>query len=74
MSVALALCAAMVWAAPALAQDWAQLTPDQQRILAPLRDEWANIEPARRQKWLEIARRYPSMAPAQQERLQTRMR
>ena len=51
-----------------------QLTPEQQRILAPLKDDWPNIEPPRRQKWLDIARRYPSMPPQKQERLQARMR
>jgi hypothetical protein len=60
-------------AAPAAAQQWSQLTPAQQRILAPLKDDWPNIEAPRRQKWLDIARRYPTMPPQKQERLQARM-
>jgi len=54
--------------------DWAQLTPEQQRILAPLAEEWPNIEGARRYKWIGIAQHYPKMTPQQQERLQSRMK
>jgi hypothetical protein len=54
--------------------EWSQLTAEQQRILAPLADDWANIEPPRRAKWVDIAKRYPKMTPAQQQRLQSRMK
>ena len=70
----LVLAAALCCAGIAFAQEWSQLTADQQRILAPLRDDWVNIEPARREKWVQIAKRYPSMTPAQQARLEARMR
>jgi len=52
---------------------WAQLTADQQMILAPLRDDWENIEPERRRKWIGLAKRYPKMTAQQQERVQLRM-
>jgi hypothetical protein len=52
---------------------WAQLTPEERRILAPLADSWNDMEYFRRQKWLEIARRYPKLSPAEQARLQERM-
>jgi len=54
--------------------DWNQLTPSQQQILAPLKDDWANIEGPRRYKWIDIAKRYPSMTAEQQARLQRRMK
>ena len=54
--------------------DWAQLTPEQQRILAPLAEEWPKIDGPRRNKWIGIARHYPKMTPQQQERLQSRMK
>ena len=52
---------------------WAALTADQQMILAPLRDDWENIEPERRRKWIGLAKRYPKMTAQQQERVQLRM-
>ena len=42
-------------------------------MLAPLQRDWSSIEPARRQKWLEVAARYPQMPPEERERLQARM-
>ena len=54
--------------------EWSQLTAEQQRILAPLADDWRNIEPKRRDKWVEIAKRYPKMSAQQQERLQSQMK
>jgi hypothetical protein len=52
---------------------WAELTPAQQQVLAPLQPEWEQLDSARRRKWVSIADRYPTMKPAQQERLQKRM-
>ena len=40
---------------------WVSLTPAQQSALAPLKKEWPAIDAARKQKWLEIAARLPSM-------------
>ena len=36
--------------------------------------EWDQMEVARKQKWLEIANRYSSMKPDEQQRVQERMR
>jgi hypothetical protein len=74
LASALLAIAASVACSNALAQTWEQLTPDEQRVLEPLKDDWPNIEPARRKKWLEITKRYNRMSPEQQDRLQTRMR
>jgi hypothetical protein len=60
--------------APARGPEWAQLTAQQQQILAPLANDWTNIEGARRNKWVEIAKRYPTMTPQQQARLQSQMK
>lgn len=54
--------------------DWAQLTPEQQQILAPLASDWNNFDDRRRKKWLLTAKRYPKMKPEQQQRLQKQMR
>jgi hypothetical protein len=52
---------------------WDELTPVQQRILAPLAGEWNSFPELNRRKWLQIAERYPKFSPAEQARLQTRM-
>jgi hypothetical protein len=53
--------------------DWAELTPAQQQVLAPVQSEWDQLDTVRRKKWLAIADRYPTMKPAEQQRLQKRM-
>ena len=53
---------------------WKELTAVQQHILAPLASDWDKLKPTTRKKWLEISGRYASMTPAEQERLQARMR
>lgn len=52
---------------------WAELTAEQQQVLAPLQAEWDTLEPARKRKWIGIAKRYPKMTPKGQERVQRRM-
>lgn len=58
---------------PSLQPKWAQLTPQQQQILAPLASEWDKLEDPRRVKWLGIADRYPAMQPEEQQRIQKQM-
>lgn len=75
--VVLALCmAAGAGAQPAKKANrpvWAELTADQQMILAPLKEDWENLAPDRRRKWVGIAKRYPTMNAKEQERVQRRM-
>jgi Protein of unknown function (DUF3106) len=52
---------------------WSTLTPAQRSALAPLERDWASIDPQRKQKWLEIASRMPSMPADERERMQARM-
>jgi hypothetical protein len=52
---------------------WAELTAEQQQILAPLKADWESLEPERRRKWIAIAKRYPKMTVQGQERVQRRM-
>jgi hypothetical protein len=42
--------------------------------LAPFDREWDRLEPRRRQRWLNVAERYPDMPAERQQRLQARMR
>jgi hypothetical protein len=52
---------------------WAELTQEQKLILAPLSRDWDKMESFRKKKWLGIAKRYPSMKPEEQARVQRRM-
>lgn len=55
------------------APKWADLSPQQREILKPLAADWDKLDDARRNKWVVVAKRYPTMQPAEQERLQGRM-
>ena len=52
---------------------WNALTPTQRQALAPLQRDWAAIDPAGKEKWLEMAARFPAMSAAERQRLQERM-
>jgi hypothetical protein len=52
---------------------WSSLTAIQRRQLEPLHAEWANIDATRKQKWLDVAARMPSMSPPEQDRVRVRM-
>jgi hypothetical protein len=53
--------------------NWQSLSPAQQDALAPLRRDWAEIDPARRQMWLQIADLFPNLPPDERNRVQARM-
>ena len=42
--------------------------------MAPLKEQWAELDTTRRQKWAKVANSYPKMKPDEQTRLQERMR
>jgi hypothetical protein len=60
--------------APHPAPKWVQLDSQQQEILAPLAKDFDSLTDFRRNKWILIAKRYPSMKIEEQQRLQTQMR
>jgi Protein of unknown function (DUF3106) len=53
---------------------WRDLTPAQQTALQPLVTEWDQMNGVRKQKWLEMANRFSSIKPEEQQRLHERMR
>ena len=63
----------LLLAAPAFAQKWQDLKPDEQKVLAPLQQDWQALTDARKRKWREIAAKYPTMPPDQQKNVQERM-
>ena len=52
---------------------WAQLTLQQQQVLAPLAAEWDGFPDVQRYKLLGVAARYPKLTLAQQQRVQSRL-
>jgi Protein of unknown function (DUF3106) len=53
--------------------DWASLTPAQRQVLAPLQRDWNGIDLSQREKWVEVAAKFPSMPADERQRLQARM-
>lgn len=52
---------------------WAELTAQQQQSLAPLAASWTRLRAAHKRKWLALSEHYPSMPPAEQALLHSRM-
>ncbi len=52
---------------------WTELTVEQKVILAPLSDNWDAMEYNRQKKWLGITRRFATMTPEEQRRIQSQM-
>jgi hypothetical protein len=78
LAAALVMGGGGVWAQRAAAAGaggvaWASLSGPQRTALAPLQADWQTIEPARQQKWLEVAARFPKMPVEERERMQQRM-
>lgn len=62
-------------AVPELRQPaWVELPLEQKQILSPLSRDWDKMEAFRKKKWLGIAKRYPSMKPEEQARVQSQMK
>lgn len=53
---------------------WKDLTPAQQQALAPLATEWDKLDILHKSKWLAISRKFVTMKPDEQMRIQERMR
>lgn len=52
---------------------WDRLSARDQAILAPLRDDWADLSFDQRLKWLDLSLRFPGMTLDEQQRVQERM-
>ncbi len=60
-------------ARPESKPSWAELTPQQQQSLAPLATTWRVLGEAHKRKWLAVSANYPTMPPAEQGLLHSRM-
>ena len=56
-----------------LKSGWALLTPEQQKILAPLKGEWDKLSQDQRKRWIEISKNFSKLTLIKQQRLQKRM-
>lgn len=52
---------------------WRELSPQQRESLAPLEREWAAIDASRKQKWITLAGRFPSLGGEERARITARM-
>jgi hypothetical protein len=52
---------------------WQQLSSSERAILQPLQPHWSDLDSMRKQKWRDIAARFPQMTPEQQDRARSRM-
>lgn len=55
------------------ADTWAELSPEQHQILAPLAVEWNTLSERQHKNFLGIAKRFPSLNPQQQKRATERL-
>lgn len=58
----------------ASAPTWRELTPSQRRLLAPLEDDWAELGPSQRSKWVNAAPMLATLPEPELTRLHERMR
>lgn len=53
--------------------EWQDLTPQQQISLSPLRAIWNTLQEGHKRKWIALSVNYPTLAPAEQEKMHSRM-
>ena len=52
---------------------WHELTAQQRQILAPVINEWNGFSKHKKQRLINIAKRYPDMSPDEQAKIQARL-
>ena len=52
---------------------WSALTPQQQVALAPLAEQWPQLNADQQLNWMAVSRHYTRMSPEEQQTLQDRM-
>lgn len=52
---------------------WSELSASERQALQPLQSQWSSIDNTRKQKWRDVAARYPGLPAVQQTRLHERM-
>ena len=52
---------------------WVELSPAHRKVLAPLAGDWNGLDARSKERWMDVAGRYPKMAPDEQQRANQRM-
>ena len=52
---------------------WSELSPAHRQVLAPLSKDWDGLDARSKERWIDVAGRYPKMAPEEQKRANQRM-
>ena len=52
---------------------WAELSAAHRKVLAPLSNDWDGLDARSKERWIDVAGRYPKMAPDEQQRANQRM-
>jgi hypothetical protein len=52
---------------------WAELSAAHRKVLAPLANDWNGLDARSKERWVDVAGRYPKMAPQEQQRANQRM-
>jgi Protein of unknown function (DUF3106) len=53
--------------------NWSELSAQDRQVLAPLASDWDKLDLLRKNKWLAMAKRYPTLPAAEQQRIHERM-
>ena len=52
---------------------WTELSAPHRKVLAPLSNDWDGLDARSKERWIDVAGRYPKMAPEEQQRANQRM-
>jgi hypothetical protein len=52
---------------------WTELSAAHRKVLAPLASDWNGLDARSKERWIDVAGRYPKMAPDAQQRANQRM-
>jgi hypothetical protein len=52
---------------------WSDLSPAHRKVLAPLADDWNALDARGKERWIDVAGRFPKMPPDEQQRANQRM-
>lgn len=52
---------------------WQQLSPKQQELLEPFRDDWGSMNPSQQERWLRMGERYETERPERQAIMRDRV-
>ena len=52
---------------------WTELSPAHRKVLAPLAADWNGLDARSKERWIDVAGRYPKMKPDEQQRANQRM-